>query len=376
MRDRTSRIRRRVLATTLVLGVVVGGAYGAQALSARGEAHKPEAAGPPSALTTPVKRMDLSDEETLPGTLGFGPPYAVKAAGKGTVTRLPATGKVVSRGKPLYWVDDRPVMVFFGDTPMFRTLDKPGLVGRDVTVLAENLRALGYDLDRQGPQQLPQPSRTTNGAAVGTELTPGLLAALKRWQRDTGQQQTGTLELGRVVVLSGSSRVGSLTAQLGDPVPADVLGVTSARKAIDVKVDAQSADSIHQGDKVRISLPDDRVVAGKVVQVATEVQGGGSEEEVSGAESSPTLRVVVEPDDADDVEKLDAASVQVSFTAQRHSDVLAVPVGALLALSEGGYALQRPDGQLVSVKTGLIVKGMAEVSGTGIKDGELVVTAS
>ena len=59
-----------------------------------------------------------------------------------------------------------------------------------------------------------------------------------------------------------------------------------------------------------------------------------------------------------------------------HKDVLAVPVGALLALREGGYALQLPDGGLVAVQTGMFAEGLVEVSGAGLTEGLTVVTAS
>ena len=80
---------------------------------------------PPPVTTTTVTRADLSDSRSLNGTLGFGPERMVKGAGEGVVTRLPKVGDTVARGKPLYWVNDRPVPVLFGGTPLFRTLDKP-----------------------------------------------------------------------------------------------------------------------------------------------------------------------------------------------------------------------------------------------------------
>jgi len=51
-------------------------------------------------------------------------------------------------------------------------------------------------------------------------------------------------------------------------------------------------------------------------------------------------------------------------------------VSALLALREGGYALQRPDGTLVAVRTGMFAGGLVEVSGKGLAEGSKVVTAS
>ena len=77
-----------------------------------------------------------------------------------------------------------------------------------------------------------------------------------------------------------------------------------------------------------------------------------------------------------DLEKLDTAPVQVHFTTTTRHNVLAVPVTALVALHEGGYALQRTDGTLVAVTTGLFAGGQVEVSGNGVTAGMRVETAS
>lgn len=372
---RVSRTVRRATVLAAVLVLAAGGVYGARALSDHGKGQQPGPAAAPSAQTTRVKRADLSDSRTLPGVLGFGGRVTVKGTGKGIISRLPASGSVVSRGKPLYWVDDEPVTVFFGDTPFFRTLDKAGTTGRDVTVLVENLEALGYDIG-------PRPQRTAasreDGAAsdAGTELTTGVLEALKRWQHDTGRKATGTLEPGRAVVVSGPVRVDAIKAQLGDPVTGEVLTLTSQEKTVTVEVGAGSAGSVHEGDDVSVVLPDAENVPGKVQSIGTTVKGGDDIEAGAGTGTPPTLQVKVRPTDADDVAELDAASVQVVFTARTRENVLVVPVGALLALSEGGYALQRPGGKLVGIRTGLFAKGLVEVDGGGIEEGDVVVTAS
>ncbi|CAL9517846.1 hypothetical protein SUDANB140_03789 [Streptomyces sp. enrichment culture] len=371
---RATRTVRRVTVLVTVLVVAAGGVYGARALSDHGKEQQPGPAAAPSAQTTRVKRADLSDSRTLPGSLGYGGRITVKGTGKGIVSRLPASGSAVSRGKPLYWVDDEPVTAFFGDTPFFRTLDKAGTTGRDVTVLVENLEALGYDIGPR-PQRSAASREDSTANDAGTELTTGVLAALKRWQHDTGQEATGTLEPERAVVVSGPSRVDAVKAQLGDPAAEEVLTLTSQKKTITVELDAGSAGSVHEGDEVSVVLPDTKSVPGKVQSVGTTVQGG-DEASGAGTDTAPTLQVKVQPTDAEDVDGLDAASVQVVFTSRTRENVLVVPVGALLALSEGGYALQRPGGKLVAVETGLFSKGLVEVDGAGVKEGDVVVTAS
>jgi hypothetical protein len=72
---------------------------------------------------------------------------------------------------------------------------------------------------------------------------------------------------------------------------------------------------------------------------------------------------------------LDQAPVDVELESDRAAGVLAVPVDALLALADGGYALQveRPGGpELVAVEIGTFVGGLVEVTGD-IEAGEMVL---
>ena len=68
--------------------------------------------------------------------------------------------------------------------------------------------------------------------------------------------------------------------------------------------------------------------------------------------------------------------MSASITTEVRRGVLAVPVGALLALAEGGYAVEVDrDGrrELVGVDTGLFADGQVEVAGQGLKAGDRVV---
>ena len=52
-----------------------------------------------------------------------------------------------------------------------------------------------------------------------------------------------------------------------------------------------------------------------------------------------------------------------------------MPVKALLARQGGGYALELADGGMVSVEPGLYADDMVEVEGSGLREGQQVVTA-
>ena len=68
--------------------------------------------------------------------------------------------------------------------------------------------------------------------------------------------------------------------------------------------------------------------------------------------------------------------MDVEVTAELAEDVLSVPVSALLALVEGGYAIEVPDGdgtRLIGVDTGMFADGLVEITGDGISEGLEVV---
>ncbi|WP_205779965.1 peptidoglycan-binding protein [Micromonospora ureilytica] len=369
--DRGRRTTRRtsIVVATVTLVIAVGAGVGVLAL--RRHADGDVASTPPSVATTTVTRADLSDTRSLNGTLGFGPERVVKGAGEGVVTRLPKVGDTVARGKPLYRVNDRPVPVLFGGTPLFRTLDRPGLVGSDVRIVWDNLKALGYHTGSQ-------PSRDTDGTKIGTGqavLTGSLVAAIKKWQKAVGLEPTGTIGVGQVAVLSGPARVSAVKALPGDPVAGELLAVTEKVKLVTVPVGATEVGTITVGAAVVVALPDSSEIPAKVASISQTVRGGGPDGG-TGQGSPPTVDVLVAPTRAADVAKLDAAAVQVRFTTSVHKNVLAVPVGALVALREGGHALQLPDGELVAVETGMFARGLVEISGAGVTEGLDVVTAS
>ncbi|WP_307781888.1 hypothetical protein [Streptomyces sp. MBT65] len=396
------KARKRVVIAMAAL--LTAGVVGASLAGVRsgGKPSGAAASDAPRVNTVTVVRTDLSSTLSLNGTLGYGRTVSVKGGKDGVITQLPAVGTKVSRGRSLYRLDDRPVPVFYGTTPLFRPLDTRGLMGRDVKVVADNLRALGYDIGAQpasgswvmqrpeptgaesaSPSESPAPSappvpspspsyvRVKPGEGV---LTASLIAAVGRWQTQVGMPSTGVLGAGDVAVLPGEVRVGAVQAQPGDPATGTLMSVTGTAKSVSVPVDATDVDSIQQGDKATVTLPDNSEAHGTVSAISTDAQASDQAGGDSGG--TPQLVVTVSLDGTAALSRLNSAPVQVQFTGQTKKGVLAVPVGALLALSGGGYALQLPGGRLLAVETGMFAKGLVEVSGTGITAGTKVATAS
>jgi hypothetical protein len=399
------RRRLAVLAGAAVLLLAATGTVGAW-WNGRAAAERQPAAKPPTVATAALVKKDLSNSLSLRGTLGYGPARTVKGGRNGVVTWLPATGTTVRRGGLLYRVDDQPVQLFYGRVPLFRTLRDRNMIGRDVRTVADNLAALGYSIGRRyrtgervpqaapvqptapPPAAAPSPggtpassappattTRTTwvkvrNGEGV---LTTSLIAAIKRWQQDAGLPVTGSIAMGDVAVLTGAVRVSSVAAQVGDGADAALLSVTGTTKVVSVEVQAVEAGSVKSGDKVAVRLPDDRAVPGRVTAVGTALSTGAESGE---ANAEPKLTVTVTVDDPKTVARFDSAELQVEFAGETHPDVLVAPVGALVALSEGGYAVQFAGGGLVAVETGMFAKGLVEISGEGLAEGAAVVTTS
>src|SRR5258708_6449637 len=137
--------RGRQVAAGLVVAVVV--AAGAVAWLA-GVFRSPGAAGPgrgaASVPTAAVTREDLSAVTPVSGTLGYSGSYTVSGHGGGTLTQLPAAGKVIRDGRVLWRVDNgSPVVLLYGRVPAWQALSE-GLTGADVRQLNRDLVRLGY----------------------------------------------------------------------------------------------------------------------------------------------------------------------------------------------------------------------------------------
>ncbi len=389
--------RRRVL-TYVAATLVMAGAAATVAWRLTRHADEPQRSAPaPSVALTEVSRRDISTSESLPGKVGFGAVRPVSGGRDGIVTWLPAPGVTIRRGEQLFRVNDEPVPLFYGAIPLYRTLSKPGTVGRDVRIVANNLQALGYRIGRQprtgerirvpippphpvGEKAAAAPAAKTASAPVAPSFrsvtvgagegayTDALIRAVKRWQRDQGVPANGRIAAADAVVLTGAVRVSAVSALVGAPASGPLLQVSTTAKVVSVTAEAAQAATIDKGDHVTITLPDDTKLSGRVSSVGAVPQESGSGEE-------PGYTVAVALDDAKALTKL-TGEMQVEFVAETHEDVLTVPVEALLALSEGGYAVQLQDGRLIPVRTGLYAKGFVEISGDGLKAGTQVVTAS
>ena len=306
--------------------------------------------------TAEVTRRTLVEQQDVDGTLGHGDAVPLVNRTTGTLTWIAAPGSTVDRGEPLYEVDGRKVRLLFGDRPAWRTLG-PGMSGVDVKQLKQNLVALGYG--------------TTSGLGTGDAWTAATTDAVKRWQKAAGLDQDGIIDLGEIVFQPGAVIVASQSGHVGeDARPGGaVLTATPAATVVTVGLDASKRDLIAAGDTVEIELPGGKRIPGTVESVGASASDGGNG---SGGGGNAEVQVIITPGGPTD--GLDGSPVDVSFTRRKAENVLAVPVGALLALAEGGYGVELADThELIAVETGLFADGMVEVTGDGLEPGTKVV---
>jgi peptidoglycan hydrolase-like protein with peptidoglycan-binding domain len=330
------------------VGVALLGIAGLAAAGLGGGGGTPTGRSALPPATTRIERTTLVEAQKVDGTLAYGTTHtAGSAGGSGVLTWLAAPGTVVSRGRSAYRVDDHPVPLLYGSLPLYRTLST-GAKGRDVLQFERNLQALGY-----------------TGFTVDKTYSAATAAAVERWQEDLGLDQTGRIAPGSVLVAPGAIRVAERKAQVGDRPRGTVLTYTGGTRQVSVDLDVQYQRLAKKGAEVSVELPGGGTTKGrisKVGRVATEGQG----------DEPTTIKVTVTVHDQRSLGSYDKAPVTVYLTSERHANVLAVPIEALLAQPDGGYGVQVVDGgrvRTVPVETGAFTKGRVEISGAGLSAG-------
>jgi peptidoglycan hydrolase-like protein with peptidoglycan-binding domain len=387
----------RLLRVAAVAVVVVAGAAGGWWLQQGGVA----AGGPATAegdggttdgalKTATVERRTLTVTEDFDATLGYTTDYDVLGGLSGTLTWAVPAGTVVTSGQLLYETDGvNRAALMYGSRPAWRTLKSGVANGADIRQLEENLRLLGY---------------ARKGDVIDRHWDSDTTAAVKRWQTAVGVAVDGEVELGEVVFLPESIRVTEVQAKLGSGVGpgGTLMTVTSNRRVVSLDLDATDVELIDVGDAVSVELPDEKTVDGTVATIGRVAES--SQDQQGG--TSTTLPVTISLDDPAAAGDLDHAPVTVTVVRDSREDVLTVPVNALLALIEGGYAVEvvdsssassaspsssavaaegspaasvapsGPTTRLVRVEPGLFDNGHVEITADGLEAGDLVVVPS
>jgi peptidoglycan hydrolase-like protein with peptidoglycan-binding domain len=349
-RRRYGRAAAAVGGVALVAGAVTAAAVG---FGGGGPRTPPALDLPPA--TAQVTRQTMLDTDEVPGDLGYGAATTLPGRIPGVVTKVPVTGDVITRGQPVYRVDNAPVVLMYGDTAAYRTL-APGSTGPDVRQLEDNLQALGYA-----------------GFPVDNTYTSATTTAVRRWQKALGLPQSGQVELGRVLFAPGAIRVESIAAgvNLSTGEGQEVLRFTGTGRLVTVHLAVSQQRLARKGVEVQVQMPDGTKVTGRVDRVSTVIEPANMPD----GQPETRIEALVSLHDPTAAAGIEVALVKVIFTAAEHKDVLTVPIAALVALAEGGYGVEVVDGprtHYIRVETGLFAAGRVEVTGDGLREGMTV----
>lgn len=258
--------------------------------------------------------------------------------GPSIVTSTPAVGAQIGSGQPVLTLATEPLAD-----------------GVDVAQLELALTTLGYG----------------EGVVVDDTFTLETRDAVLAWQADTGADTDGIVNLGEIyfsdTALRVSDQLASIGATVGNGTP--VLAITVANIVVKVDLPADDQGLVAIGDSVTIELPSSEKVAGTVDSVATVA--------TFDQQGNAVFEVVISLDDPASAAGLDEAPVDVEIVSDSVSGVTAVPVAALVALAEGGYAVEVIQGDdssvLVAVEPGFYADGLVEVTDTQLQPGMTVV---
>jgi len=350
-RGRTVLAGAAVLLVVAGLGVVGFAGYTRFLTPAEGAAEEA-----PSGSTASVERRTLADVEQVSGTLEYDDSFDVVSSAQGTLTELPEEGSVLEQGDVAYRVDDVPVILLTGATPMWRALDLGSEDAKDVRLLERNLREMGYD-----------------PGTVDKDFTESTQSALYDFQSDHGLEETGTADPADFVITPGKIRIGAHKATLGQQVGpgggAGLYQAASTDQVVAVGLDPDSEALAKVGAAATVTLPSGKEAKAKITSVGALEQSTGNE-----GETTSVIPITLTLDDPKLAEGMSLATVSVDLTSETKKDALAVPVTALVALAEGGFGVQKVTGEtetLTGVEVGLYADGFVEIT-EGLAEGDTV----
>jgi hypothetical protein len=369
--------------------------------------------------TATVHRADLIETQRYSGRLSYPSRGIVHLSGPGTVTSLPHAGQILTESASVAGVDDQPIGVLFGTTPLYRTLGSAntssaqlaarvaqanllsaqatlsqtiqspdaGRGGSDAGATGSEARAarvaqaqVGVDEARdrllgaqRALQQAQAPQRGTDVALVAGAMTAlgyyrgftdswnaALQDAVRQWQDNVGAASSGQINPDDVLVVKGASRVSRVQGAVGNPPSTVTISLSSLSRVATFQLGNGVPAALARGRRVTLSAGGD-ATTGRVTSVNA---------------SRQSAIVQVAFDQSSRLAHIGSTRVSMSVTTADQRNVLAVPTQALLALASGGYALQLPGGRLLAVSTGTVQGGDIEVSGPGVHEGLRVVSVT
>ncbi len=302
----------------------------------------------------------------------------VTAAAGATVGSVAKAGTPAVTGTVLYRNGGLPVAAVEGDPSAIPVLARDLSVGvdagADVRLLEQMLQASGFDAGGL----MVVDDRFDAATAV---------AVLAWWQSVDpaihADPDTLVVPAGSFVVVPAGLQVGAAKAVDGTALAADAVVLQLTSPAREVSTTAPVGDATFAlGAVIDVEFPDGTVSKGKVVSVGNVASTSGNT-----PGQTPTvpisIRVTKIPASVDSFVSI---PVTLRVVDQQVKDAFVVPTSALLALKEGGYALEMVTApatataaavtQLIAVTPGLFSDGFVVVTGDQVRAGLDVVVPS
>ncbi len=296
-----------------------------------------------------VTRQTLQQAEEFSGSLGYGESFSLPGQAAGTVTWVPDKGAVLRPGDLLYKVDERSTYWAQGDLPMYRSLGS-GSEGVDVEQLQQFLKDqdyLGTDFEVDGK--------------FGT----GTRNAVKAWQGDNDLDKTGRIDASQLLYLPHETLRVATIPRIGEPAVGGVIDVTAPDLFVSLEVGARKKRVFEGSPTIEVEMADGTRHPATVDTITAQQSQDPFGEQQYRIRLQLAAAAVVEPGEVS-VEVIDILA----------EDALTVPARALVALVEGGYAvevaLSSGGTEYRAVEIGEFADGWVQVAGD-VAEGDTVV---
>jgi peptidoglycan hydrolase-like protein with peptidoglycan-binding domain len=298
--------------------------------------------------------------------------YLVDGLAGATIDRQASPGTKITTGTILYWSNGLPVIAIEGDaaaTPVLsRSLSDGVSDGVDVKLFEQALNTLGFNGD--------------GAMTIDDHFDSATATAAAAWLASVGfsaDPLSVIMPAGSFVVVPAGLSVGTALVTDGSVLEGDTVVMSLTAPARQVTTTAPIGDSTFAlGATIEVQFPDGTVESGTVVNVgnvATNTTGTPGD--------TPSVPITIGVDTIPTtVDSFVEIPVTLRVVSADIPNAIVVPVSALLALKEGGYAVQQvtganPDGtnqtKLIGVKPGLFSNGFVQVEGDLKADTDVVV---
>jgi peptidoglycan hydrolase-like protein with peptidoglycan-binding domain len=357
-----ARIGRRVAAAVALL-LIPGTAFVAGRTSLAGvqEASAGRTAAP-AAVEWTVKQERIGRTLRLPGTLRLVDTPGPLVGVAGMLTTLPpAEGRSVRSGDVVAAVDLRPIVAGQGSVPAFRPL-QVGAKGPDVAQLRRFLCA----------------EQVLTACTADERFTPGVAAAVTRWQKALRVTPTGTVQPSDIMWLPQLPAVvrPAATAAVGNRVTADDRPVLTASGAprLEVRLTAAQAALVPAGAPLSFEAVTGRVV-GASPAPSTGVEGGEADQamllDVAGPDGRAPLCATTGPCTTLLGRSL-TRTVEVAVDVVPTLTGTGVPARSVFTGADGATYVLRADGTRANVEVEATAGGLTIVDGLAVGDRILV----